>query len=123
MIYYIFLSSVAGLSISRPSSVKREPWQGQSQVCSARLYLRAQPRCGHRGAVGVRRPTVDSKALIASCGRKTVREGSKRLAYGLDFPRTRSQRRSAETIAVVIPHLLNPVATNMLGVDLAYCPI
>ena len=37
-------SSVAGLSISSPFSVNREPWQGQSHVCSARLYLRAHPR-------------------------------------------------------------------------------
>lgn len=33
------LSSVAGLSISFPSFVNREPWQGQSHVCSALLYL------------------------------------------------------------------------------------
>ena len=49
------LSSVAGLSISFPSSVNREPWQGQSQVCSALLYLSAQPKCGQRGAGGVKR--------------------------------------------------------------------
>lgn len=103
--------------------MKREPWQGQSHVCSARLYLRAHPRCGHRGAVGVRIPTVDSKALIASCGRKTVRDGSKTAAYGLFLPCTRSQRILAATIAFVIPHLLKPVATNMSGVDFEYCPI
>ena len=40
---HILLSSVAGLSMSVPSSAKREPWQGQSQECSALLYLSAQP--------------------------------------------------------------------------------
>ncbi len=30
-------SSVAGLSFNSPSEPKREPWQGQSQECSAGL--------------------------------------------------------------------------------------
>ena len=39
-------SSVAGLSMSRPSSPNRDPWQGQSQLCSWALYFRAQPIWG-----------------------------------------------------------------------------
>ena len=68
MLLAVQMSSVAGLSISSPFSEKREPWHVQSQLCSARLYLRAQPRCGHRGTVGVISPRIDSKALIKSCG-------------------------------------------------------
>ena len=102
---------MAGLSISFPCSVKREPWQAQSQLCSALLYLRAQPRCGQRGVVGVRSPTIDSKALTASCGQNIVREGEKTGAYLFAFSLTRSQRISAAANALVIPHLLKPVAT------------
>ena len=67
-IFYLIelLSSVAGLLISLPVSVKREPWQGQSQLCSALLYFRAQPRCGHLGVVGVKRPIIDSNVFMAS---------------------------------------------------------
>lgn len=61
-----FLSSVAGLSSSFPSSPKREPWQGQSQLCSAGLYFKAQPMWGQRGTVGVSRFKMASTAFAAS---------------------------------------------------------
>ena len=71
------LSSVAGLSISFPSSVNLEPWQGQSHVCSALLYLSAQPKCGQRGVDGVKRLIVVSKRFRASCGLNMLRDGEK----------------------------------------------
>ena len=64
--------------MSFPSSRKREPWQGQSQECSARLYLSAQPMWGHRGAVGVRSPAADASTFPASGSPGIRREGEKR---------------------------------------------
>ena len=69
-----------GLSMSRPFSSNREPWQGQSQLCSCGLYFSAQPRWGQRGAVGVSRPTAASAVLIASWGCRMEREGENRAA-------------------------------------------
>ena len=70
-------SPVAGLSINLPSSVKREPWQGQSHVCSCGFHFNAQPRWGQRLAEGVRRLTTASKPLTANWGRRIVLEGGK----------------------------------------------
>ena len=106
-----FKSPAAGLSISLPVSVKREPWQEQSQVRSYGFHFNAQPKCGQRLAVGVSRPTAASRAFAASCGRRIVREGENTSAYGFSFPCTRSHRIIAEAMEDVIPHLLNPVAT------------
>ena len=102
---------VAGLSIKFPSAVNRDPWHGQSHECSAGLYFKAQPKCGQRGLVGVIRFATASKEFIASFGRNMLRDGEKSSVYGLLLPKTRSVRRVAATMALVIPHLLNPVAT------------
>lgn len=102
---------VEGLSIKFPSSVNRDPWHGQSHECSAGLYFKAQPKCGQRGLVGVIRFATASKEFIASFGRNMLLDGEKSSVYGLLLPKTRSVRRVAATIALVIPHLLNPVAT------------
>lgn len=102
---------VEGLSIKFPSAVNRDPWHGQSHECSAGLYFKAQPKCGQRGLVGVIRFATASKEFIASCGRSMLLDGEKSSVYGLLLPKTRSVRRVAATIALVIPHLLNPVAT------------
>ena len=118
--YIFFLSSVAGLFKSLPFSSKREPWQGQSQECSSGLYFNAQPRCGQRGTVGVKSPTIDSKALIANCGRKILLDGENTWAYLFFLPCTKSASIIADTIDDDIPHLLNPVATNILGVLFEY---
>ena len=42
--------------------------------------------------------------------------------YILALPWSRSQRISAPAMAVVQPHLLNPVVTNRSGVRGLYCP-
>ena len=65
----------AGLSISSPPSLKREPWQGQSQERSAPFHFSAHPMWGQRGAVGVSRSTAASMALSASWGRSMLLEG------------------------------------------------
>ena len=72
-----FKSSVAGLSIREPFSVKREPWQGQSHVCSDAFHFNAQPMWGHRFFEKDRRLAAASTALTASCGRSMVLEGEK----------------------------------------------
>ena len=51
-----FKSSVAGLLINLPSSVNLDPWQGQSQLCSAEFHFKAQPKWGHRFLLGVKSP-------------------------------------------------------------------
>lgn len=54
---------------------KREPWQGQSHVCSCGFHFNAQPRWGQRLAEGVRRLTTASKPLTTNWGRRIVLEG------------------------------------------------
>src|SRR5262249_60349593 len=39
-------SRLAGPLTTRPRRSKREPWQGQSQVCSASFQATTHPRCG-----------------------------------------------------------------------------
>ena len=102
---------MAGLSTNVPSSVNREPWQGQSHECSVGFHFRAQPICGHRGAVGVSRLIVDSRALIKSCGFNIVRDGENMGAYGCPFPSIISRKIMAAAMEDVIPHLWKPVAT------------
>jgi RNA polymerase sigma-B factor len=51
--------SVAGPCRTVPSVAKREPWQGQSQVCSASLKATMQPRCVQRAET----ETVSPSAL------------------------------------------------------------
>ncbi len=63
-----FKFPVAGLSISFPFSVKREPWHGQSQVCSIGFHFSAQPIWGQRLAVGVSKLTTVSNPLTANWG-------------------------------------------------------
>jgi hypothetical protein len=48
---------VAGPSRTPPSTSKREPWQGQSQLSSALLKRSRQPRCVHRRETAWRWPT------------------------------------------------------------------
>ena len=97
--------------MSFPSRVKREPWQAQSQVCSCRFHLSAQPMCGQRGRVGVSRLTAASKPLTSSCGFIMLREGEKSSAQGFALPSTRSRSMAAAAMERVMPHLPNPVAT------------
>ena len=63
---YFFKSSVAGFSINLPSSLKRDPWQGQSQVCSVGFHFKAQPKCGQRFFVGVKMLVRNVPPLTAS---------------------------------------------------------
>jgi hypothetical protein len=46
----------AGPAITSPIAVKREPWQGQSQVFSASFHATIQPICGQIGESSVRLP-------------------------------------------------------------------
>ena len=75
------------------------------------FHFSAQPRWGQRFAVGVSKLTTASNPLTASWGRRMEREGENTSAYGFFFPCTRSVRIIADTMEVVMPHLLNPVAT------------
>ena len=59
--------------MSLPPSVKREPWQGQSQLRSTGFHFRAQPRCGQRRVPGVSSEAAASNMFTASCGRSEVR--------------------------------------------------
>ena len=67
--------------------------------------------------------SVASAAFTASCGLKIVREGEKTSAHGLSLPVIISASSIADTIEEVIPHLLKPVATYMVGVRFEYLPI
>lgn len=49
-------------------------------------------------------------------------DGEKTGAYGLSLPMIISVRIQAAAMEDVIPHLLNPVATNRLGVFFEYLP-
>ena len=113
-----FMLPVAGLSISSPWSVNREPWQGQSHDRSWLFHFRAQPIWGQRGAVGHRREIIASAAFRASCGCSTLRLGSKSPPYGCPLPVSICVRHRAATIEPVMPHLLKPDATYRLGVAL-----
>lgn len=72
------MPSVAGLFSNLPFLSKREPWQEQSQECSALFQCSAQPRCGHRGLVGRSRLDVASRPLTNSCLCIMLRWGEKR---------------------------------------------
>ena len=52
--YRVLICLRAGFSRTAPSSPNREPWQGQSQLCSALFQFRAQPKWVQRGTVGRR---------------------------------------------------------------------
>ena len=51
------------------------------------------------------------------------REGENTFSYGFSFPCTRSLRIIADTMEVVMPHLLKPVATYRSVVEAEYVPI
>lgn len=104
--YYSFKSPVAGLSISFPSRVKREPWHGQSQECSCGFHFRAQPMCGQRLPDIVSRFVIASKALTASCGRSMLLDGENTGAKRFSLSTTISASSFAAAIDEVIPHLL-----------------
>ena len=98
--------------MSLPSVSKREPWQGQSQLCSRELYFRAQPMWGQRGTVGVSRLAPASRRLDARGSPGIRREGENRAAQGFSRPCTRSASSRAAVMAEVMPHLLKPVAVK-----------
>lgn len=64
-----------------------------------------------RTALGGGRQQVDHSPKDVDSQLGMEREGENTFAYGFFFLCTRSLRSIADTMEVVIPHLLNPVAT------------
>ena len=110
------MSPVAGVFNSFPSSEKREPWQGQSQLRSFLFHLRAHPKWGQRFTVGHNSPPTALTALRASCFLIICLDGEKTSANSFFFPLIKSVSSSAATKDEVIPHLLKPVTTYKSGV-------
>ena len=102
------MSPFDGLSSNLPNLSKREPWQGQSQECSALFQRRAHPMCGQRLEDSVSRLEAASKQLTNNCGFRIVLEGWKTGAKGFSFPRIISVRRTADIIDAVMPPQQKP---------------
>lgn len=93
-----------------PNPSNRDPWQGQSQECSALFHTSAHPRCGHRFSENVIKCAAAARQLTISCGFNIFLDGEKTGAYGFSLSRIISVRIDADTIDAVIPHLLKPAA-------------